>query len=202
MAKEKGGKKALAPKIEEEALKLAKPLVEKAGCTLWDVCFEKEGAMWYLRVLFDREGGVDSDECEEISKPINQLFDKQGFIGEVDILEIGTPGVYRKLRKPEHFNSALGQRVSAQVRTEGTESYKIGILEEYDQAEGMITVDGEKIKLSKCIKVNYEPEELEELDELEELAEEEYFDDREADTESAGETEENTGCGETEDSAD
>ncbi|MBD5104282.1 MAG: hypothetical protein HDT47_05405 [Ruminococcaceae bacterium] len=107
--------------------------------------------------------------------------------------------MYRKLRKPEHFNSALGQRVSAQVRTEGTESYKIGILEEYDQAEGMITVDGEKIKLSKCIKVNYEPEELEEL---EEIAEEEYFDDREADTESAGETEENTGCGETEDSAD
>ena len=32
MAKEKGGKKSLAPKIEEEALRLAKPLIEKAGC--------------------------------------------------------------------------------------------------------------------------------------------------------------------------
>lgn len=183
MAKEKGGKKALAPKIEEEALKLAKPLVEKAGCTLWDVCFEKEGAMWYLRVLFDRESGVDSDECEEISKPINQLFDKQKFIEQVDILEIGTPGVYRKLRKPEHFNSALGQRVTAQVRTEGTESYKTGILEEYDQAEGLITVDGERIKLSKCVKVNYEPEELEEIDETE------FFDDTgyEEETDSAAE---------------
>ena len=180
MAKEKGGKKALAPKIEEEVLKLAKPLVEKAGCTLWDVCFEKEGAMWYLRVHFDREGGVDSDECEEISKPINQLFDKQGFIEQVDILEIGTPGVYRKLRKPEHFNTALGRRVSAQVKTEGAESYKIGILEDYDQEEGLITVDGEKIKLSKCVKVNYEPEELEEIDETE------YFDDTESDEETEG----------------
>lgn len=51
MAKEKGGKKSLAPKIEEEALRLAKPLIEKAGCKLYDVCFEKEGAMWYLREI-------------------------------------------------------------------------------------------------------------------------------------------------------
>ncbi|MCM1054345.1 MAG: hypothetical protein NC394_02380 [Bacteroides sp.] len=171
MAKEKGGKKALAPKIEEEALKLAKPLVEKAGCTLWDVCFEKEGAMWYLRVLFDSESGVDSDRCEEISKPIDRLFDKQSFIEQVDILEIGTPGVYRKLRKPEHFNAALGQRVSAQIKTDGAESYKTGILEAYSKEEGLIVIDGESIRLSKCVKVNLEPEEL---TELEEYGEEEY----------------------------
>lgn len=164
MAKEKGGKKALAPKIEEEALRLAKPLIEKAGCRLYDVCFEKEGAMWYLRVLFDNEDGMDSDKCEELSRPINELFDRQKFIEQVDILEIGTPGVYKKLRKPEHFKESLGQRVSAHVKSDGGESYKTGILEEYDEEEASITVDGEKIKLSKCIKVNYEPEELEEYD--------------------------------------
>lgn len=171
MAKEKGGKKALAPKIEEEALKLAKPIIEKAGCKIYDVCFEKEGAMWYLRVLFDNDEGIDSDKCEEISRPINQLFDKQKFIEQVDILEIGTPGVYKKLRKPEHFNESIGQRVSAHVKSDGEESYKTGVLEEYDEEEASIIIDGEKIKLSKCIKVNYEPEELEEQ-ELEEYEDE------------------------------
>ncbi len=164
MAKEKGGKKSLAPKIEEEALRLAKPLIEKAGCKLYDVCFEKEGAMWYLRVLFDNEDGMDSDKCEELSRPINEIFDRQKFIEQVDILEIGTPGVYKKLRKPEHFKESLGQRVSAHVKSDGGESYKTGILEEYYEEKASITVDGEKIKLSKCIKVNYEPEELEEYD--------------------------------------
>lgn len=178
MAKEKGGKAALAPKIEEEALKIAKPLIEKANCVLWDVCFEKEGAMWYLRVLF--EGGrngesIDSDRCEEISKPINDLFDKQKFIEQVDILEIGTPGVYRKLRKPEHFRGAVGQRVSAHVKTGGEESYKTGILEGYDDEQGLIVVNDEEIKLSKCIKVNLEPEELEEIEETEAIElEDEY----------------------------
>lgn len=167
MAKEKGGKRAMAPKIEQEAAALALPLLEKAGCKLWDVCFEKEGAMWYLRVLFDREGGIDSDTCEEISKPINQLFDKQKFIEQVDILEIGTPGVYKKLRKPEHFREILKERVSAQVKTETGETFITGILEEYDEEKEEITLDGEKIKLSKCIKVNLEPDELEEIDDPE-----------------------------------
>lgn len=167
MAKEKGGKRAMAPKIEQEAAALALPLLEKAGCRLWDVCFEKEGAMWYLRVLFDRDEGVDSDACEEISKPINQLFDKQKFIEQVDILEIGTPGVYKKLRKPEHFKEALKERVSAQVKTESGETFITGILEEYDGETEEITVDGEKIRLSKCIKVNLEPDELEEIDDPE-----------------------------------
>ena len=163
-AKEKGGKKALAPKIEEQATKLAKPIIEKAGCQLYDVCFEKEGAMWYLRVLFDSEGGVDSDRCEEISRPINELFDKQGFIEDIDILEVGTPGVYKKIRKPEHFRAAISQRVSAHIKSDGGERYITGMLEDYDESEASITIDGEKIKLSKCIKVNYEPEELEEED--------------------------------------
>ncbi|MCM1298657.1 MAG: ribosome assembly cofactor RimP [Firmicutes bacterium] len=169
MAKEKGGKKALAPKIEQEAAALALPLLKEAGCDLWDVCFEKEGAMWYLRVLFDCKDGVDSDRCEEISKPINLLFDDQKFIEQVDILEIGTPGLYKKLRKPEHFRTEAGERIRAQVKTEKGETFIIGILQDYSEENGTITVDGQQIKLSKCIKVNLEPlddEAAEEIDEI------------------------------------
>ncbi|MCH5200491.1 MAG: ribosome maturation factor RimP [Oscillospiraceae bacterium] len=161
MAKEKGGKRAMAPMIEKQATGAALPLLEQAGCELWDVCFEKEGAMWYLRVLFDREGGVDSDSCEEISKPINELFDKQPFIEQVDILEIGTPGISRRLRKPEHFRAWLGERVRAQVKTEKGETYVTGTLDDYDEEKNEITVNGETVMLKKCIKVNAEPDDYE-----------------------------------------
>ena len=147
----------MAPKIEQQATEAALPLLEQAGCDLWDVCFEKEGAMWYLRVLFDREGGVDSDSCEEISRPINELFDKQPFIEQVDILEIGTPGISRRLRKPEHFRQWLGQPVRAQVKTEKGETYIMGTLDDYNEEKNEITVDGETVMLKKCIKVNAEP---------------------------------------------
>lgn len=149
----------MAPRIEQQATEAALPLLEQAGCDLWDVCFEKEGAMWYLRVLFDREGGVDSDACEEISRPINELFDKQSFIEQVDILEIGTPGISRRLRKPEHFKEWLGQTVRAQVKTEKGETYLTGTLDDYNEEKNEITVNGETVMLKKCIKVNAEPEE-------------------------------------------
>lgn len=53
-------------------------------------------------------------------------------------------------------------------------------MQDYDEENGEITVDGQKIKLSKCIKVNSEPpeEEIEEElaaakdEELEEFTEE------------------------------
>lgn len=151
----------MAPMIEKQATGAALPLLEQAGCELWDVCFEKEGAMWYLRVLFDREGGVDSDSCEEISKPINELFDKQPFIEQVDILEIGTPGISRRLRKPEHFRAWLGERVRAQVKTEKGETYVTGTLDDYDEEKNEITVNGETVMLKKCIKVNAEPDDYE-----------------------------------------
>ena len=151
----------MAPGIEEQATAAALPLLEQAGCELWDVCFEKEGAMWYLRVLFDREEGVDSDSCEEISRPINELFDKQPFIEQVDILEIGTPGLSRRLRKAQHFRAWLGQPVRAQVNTEKGESYITGILDNYNEEKNEITVSGETVMLKKCIKVNAEPDDSE-----------------------------------------
>ena len=150
----------MAPKIEEQATQAVLPLLEQAGCELWDVCFEKEGAMWYLRVLFDREGGIDSDSCEEISRPINDLFDKQRFIEQVDILEIGTPGISRRLRKAMHFRMWLGKQVRAQVKTEKGETYITGTLEDYNEEKNEITVSGETVMLKKCIKVNAEPEEI------------------------------------------
>lgn len=167
MAKEKGGKKALAPKIEKEAEELAFPLIEEAGCSLWDVAFEKEGALWYLRVLFDSDEGIDSDRCEEISKPVNDLFDKQRFIEQVDILEIGTPGLYKKLRKPRHFREYVGKRVRAQVKDDKGERFIIGILDDYDEENSELAIDGERIRLKSCIKVNAEPEEdfIDEIDE-------------------------------------
>ncbi len=135
------------------------PIIEKNGLKLWDVCFEKEGAMWYLRILVDKEGGMDSDECEEISKPINEAVDKLDIIKNVDILEIGSPGLTKKLRKPEHFRACTGERVRVTKRDEKGKEYCVyGVLSAYDEEKGTITVeDGNEkndILLSECVKVN------------------------------------------------
>ena len=115
--------------------------------------------MWYLRILFDKEGGMDSDECEEISRPLNELIDKQDFIGNIDMLEIGTPGLSKKLRKPEHFTACTGEKIRVTVRDEkGKEVSIFGVLSAYDSEKNEITLDsdGEStvLHVPDCVKVN------------------------------------------------
>ena len=61
MAKQSGGN--TAQRVEA----LVRPVVEGMGLRLWDVVFEKEGPDWYLRVLIDRDGTMDTDTCAEVS---------------------------------------------------------------------------------------------------------------------------------------
>lgn len=152
--KENGGR------IEERAYALAAPILEEKGYKLWDVCFEKEGAMWYLRILFDKEGGIDSDECEEVSEPLNKLIDKQDFIGKIDILEIGSPGLTKRLRRPEHFRACIGEKIRVTVRNEkGKEVSIFGTLLGYDDENNSFTLEKdsgetENFAVSDCVKIN------------------------------------------------
>ncbi|HAB00408.1 MAG TPA: ribosome assembly cofactor RimP, partial [Ruminococcaceae bacterium] len=41
---------------------LAAPVAAECGVRLWDVRFEKEGAGWYLRIVIDKDGGVNIDD--------------------------------------------------------------------------------------------------------------------------------------------
>lgn len=153
-------KKENSGRIEERAYNLVAPLLEEKGYKLWDVCFEKEGAMWYLRILFDKDGGINSDECEEVSEPINKLIDKQDYIGKIDILEVGSPGLTKKLRKPEHFLACIGERIRVTTRDEkGKEVSTYGILSTYNEENNSFTLEGENTEpqsfsVSECVKVN------------------------------------------------
>ena len=43
-------------RLTEQITKLALPVVEEEGCTLWDVEYVKEAGTRYLRVYIDKEG--------------------------------------------------------------------------------------------------------------------------------------------------
>ncbi|MFR5405383.1 MAG: ribosome maturation factor RimP [Oscillibacter sp.] len=63
-------------KITELTAELAAPAIAEQGCTLWDVEYVKEAGTWYLRILLDKEGGVDILDCEEISRKVSDLLDE------------------------------------------------------------------------------------------------------------------------------
>ena len=94
---------------------LVRPVVEGMNLRLWDVRFEKEGPDWFLRVLIDRDEPLDTDTCEAVSRAIDPLLDEADPIEQSYYLEVGSPGLGRKLTRPEHYEALKGQKVRAKL---------------------------------------------------------------------------------------
>ena len=134
MAKSKGG--VTVSKVWE----LCEPIVKGFGLSLWDVRYVKEGADWYLRIFIDKEGGVDSTDCEKVSRAINTPLDELDPIENAYCLEVCSPGVERELVRDEHFMQFIGADIMVRMRRpiEGIGKDFCGVLKGYD--DGMVTV--------------------------------------------------------------
>ena len=94
---------------------IVRPVVEGMGLRLWDVRFEKEGPDWFLRVLIDRDEPLDTDTCEAVSRAIDPLLDQADPIDQSYYLEVGSPGLGRRLTRPEHYEALVGQKCAARL---------------------------------------------------------------------------------------
>jgi ribosome maturation factor RimP len=95
---------------------LVRPVVEASGLELWEVSFGKERSRAVLRVVVDREGGVDLDTISEVSERLSRRLDFEGFSEDREYsLEVSSPGVERPLREPQHFRRCVGERVKVKT---------------------------------------------------------------------------------------
>ena len=127
-------------KVTDTVAALAAPIVEQAGCTLWDVEYVKEAGEWFLRVYIDREGGVNIDHCEAVSRPLSDLLDEADPIQGSYTIEVSSAGLDRVLRKPEHYELCTGKQVDVKLYRplDGRKEYT-GVLNGF--VDGNVTVD-------------------------------------------------------------
>jgi ribosome maturation factor RimP len=106
---------------------LARPLLAAAGLGLWDVEITED----VVRVLIDRDGGVDLDALSAASHVVSDLLDDHDDLVPVGQyqLEVSSPGLERVLRTPEQYRLYLGATVTVKtlVAVEGGRRHR-GIL--------------------------------------------------------------------------
>lgn len=130
---------------------LAQPIAESLGLELWDVRFEKEGADWFLRIFIDKDGGVSIDDCVEMSHAVDKPLDESDPIEQSYCLEVSSPGVERDLKRDEHFEKCLGEKIMVKLirPVDGQREFK-GILESYDNGNfELLTEEGTKLMINK-----------------------------------------------------
>ena len=72
----------------EEIRKLFEDVIEENGYILDEVLYVKEDGMNFLRVVIDKEGIIDVDDCVKVSKLINPILDEEDPIEENYILDV------------------------------------------------------------------------------------------------------------------
>ncbi|MBQ5335109.1 MAG: ribosome maturation factor RimP [Oscillospiraceae bacterium] len=133
---------------ESRVYELVRPIAEELGLIVWDVRFEKEGALWYLRVLLDHmERPVNITDCEQVTRPLSKLLDEQDPIPQSYTLEVGSAGLERELIRETHFGACEGSPVKVRMirpLEDGTKDLS-GTLLGCDREQITLgTADGEK----------------------------------------------------------
>jgi ribosome maturation factor RimP len=94
------------------------PVVTAAGYDLEDVTVTAAGRRSVVRVVVDRDGGVDLDAVAEVSRAVSDALDAAESLGSsAYVLEVTSPGVDRPLTLPRHWRRNVGRLVRAGERT-------------------------------------------------------------------------------------
>lgn len=119
---------------EQRTEKLLLPILERRGFELVDVEYVKEGSNFYLRAYIDKEGGITINDCEDVSRELNDLLDAEDFIPDAYFMEISSPGLGRQLKKEKDFARSIGKEVEVKLYKPLEKKKELeGILEEYDE---------------------------------------------------------------------
>lgn len=118
---------------ESKTEALLAPIAAANGVEIYDVEYVKEGADWYLRAYIDKPGGVNIQDCENVSRALSDALDAEDFILDAYILEVSSPGLGRTLKKDKHLEKSIGMQVELKTYKpiEKCKDFS-GVLKSYD----------------------------------------------------------------------
>jgi ribosome maturation factor RimP len=123
-------------------------LVLSVGLELYDTSIVNEGDDTIYRVSVistDIEDGkrksVSLDVCVDLTHLISPLLDVTPPVSRDYRMEVGSPGIERKLSKLKHYNLSIGEKVSLLL----SDKTKVrGVLTKVENSKIFVDIDGEE----------------------------------------------------------
>lgn len=160
--------------VIERVWEIAEPVIVQEGLEIVDIEYHREGRGMVLRLYVDRcggtppgttAGGVGLDDLSRVSRQVGDVLDVREAVPGSYVLECSSPGINRRLRRPDHFRRYVGKRVRVRtaVPIEGRRNFT-GALVAVDPDAVVIEVAGQRysVRFVDIAQANYEagPEEL------------------------------------------
>ncbi|ARU47472.1 hypothetical protein [Sulfurospirillum diekertiae] len=120
-------------------------IVESCGVSLYDTEVVSEFDKRIFRLYITSKEGISLDKCAEVSRILSPIFDLEPPLEGEYLFEVSSPGIERKLTKPEHFIASVGEKVK--VKLNNKEKF-IGLLEGFDANIASVRVENELKQIS------------------------------------------------------
>ena len=91
--------------------------VQELEYNIWDIKFLKEGPNWYLRIFIERQDNqnICIEDCEKVSRSIDNLLDGADIIEQSYCLEVCSPGIDRELSTDEHLEKYTNHNINIKL---------------------------------------------------------------------------------------
>ena len=89
-----------------------------ASIDIEDVTITKAGRRQLVRVIIDRDGGIDLDLVASVSHQASEILDRPEYessLGDAYVLEVTSPGTDRPLTSEAHWRRAVSRLVVADL---------------------------------------------------------------------------------------
>ncbi len=103
----------MAAKIEE----IAQRVTDAEGLELVEVEVKGGGNQRLVRISIDKPEGVTHGDCETVSQQVGTILDVEDVVpGGRYTLEVSSPGLERKLLKPQDYQRFQGKKANLTLR--------------------------------------------------------------------------------------
>jgi ribosome maturation factor RimP len=127
---------------------IAERVAQSSGLELVEVELLGGGKSRMLRVYIDKPGGVTHEDCSNFSREAGTIFDVEDAVpGGSYTLEVSSPGLDRKLTKPDDFERFVGSvvKVTTHDPVNGNRHFE-GRLRAFQDSRLWIELSGKKSK--------------------------------------------------------
>ena len=136
---------------------VVEPYLAAERLELDDLELSGHGRGRVLRVTVDGDN-VDVDRLAEVSRGLSRLLDNEPGLQDQYRLEVSSPGLERRLRRPAHYLKSVGREVVVKTTEAGQKATYRGIITDADQShftvdadEGPVTVSYDEVVSAKTV---------------------------------------------------
>ncbi len=127
----------------ERLWQVVEPYVAAEGVELDDIEVTGNGTSGKVRITVDGDEPVGVGRIAQLSRGISRLLDENDPFTGSYTMEVSSPGLERKLRRPRHYEKSIGAQVKVKTRPEiAGEHVHSGTLVGVEERGFVIEIDG------------------------------------------------------------